>query len=58
MVTLTKKLDAAIEKLQDVHDEAIDADQDDAATKIDELMEQLRDIDFHEENDEEGSNTD
>jgi hypothetical protein len=50
MATLTKQLDAALDKLQDVHDAAIDADQDDAATKIEELMEQLRDIDFNEEN--------
>jgi hypothetical protein len=49
--TLTAQLDVAIDRLQDVHDAAIDADQDEAATKLEEAMEALRDIDFHEEND-------
>jgi hypothetical protein len=49
--TLTAQLDQAIDKLQDVHDSAIDADQDEAATKLEEAMEALREIDFNEEND-------
>jgi hypothetical protein len=58
MATLTNQLDVALDKLQDVHDAAIDADMDEQATKLEELIEQLRDIDFSEENDEEGSITD
>src|SRR5260370_192227 len=54
MVTLTKKLDAAIDRLQDVHDAAADADKGDAATRLEEIIETLREIDFSEENDEEG----
>jgi hypothetical protein len=53
MATLTQQLDAAIDRLQDVHDNAADADMDEQATKLEEAMEALRDIDFGEENDEE-----
>ena len=58
MSTLTKMFDNALDKLQDVHDAAIDADMDEQATKIEELIEQLREINFSEENDEEGSISD
>jgi hypothetical protein len=54
MATLTKQLDAALDKLQAVADAAVDADMDAQAEKIGEFVEQLREIDFNE-NDEEGA---
>ena len=58
--TLTAQLDVAIDKLQDVHDAAIDEDKDEAATKLEEAIEALREIDFSngEDDDEAGSITD
>jgi uncharacterized protein YgfB (UPF0149 family) len=55
MATLTQQLDAAIDRLQDVHDSAIDDDQDEAATKLEEAIEALRDVNFNDGEDEEGS---
>jgi hypothetical protein len=48
--TLTAQLDQSIDRLQDVRDAAIDADQDEAVTKLEEAIEALREIDFNEKN--------
>jgi hypothetical protein len=57
--TLTAQLDQAIDRLQDVYDSAIDADKDEQAGKIEEMIESLREIDFNDgEDDEAGSITD
>jgi hypothetical protein len=53
MATLTTKLDAAIDKLQDIHDEAIDEDLETQAERLEELIDELREIDFAESDDEE-----
>jgi hypothetical protein len=58
MTILTKQLDAALDKLQQVQDAAADADMDAQAEKIGEFIESLREINFNEENpefDEEGA---
>lgn len=61
MATLTKRLDDAMEKLQDIHDAAIDEAKELQAEQIEELIDRLREVDFSEANDEyeeEGSITD
>jgi hypothetical protein len=42
MATLTTKLDATIDKLQTIHDEAIDEDLDTQAERLEELIDDLR----------------
>lgn len=57
-MTLTKQLDAALDKLQAVADAAADADMDLQSEKITEYIESLREIDFVEENEDEGGISD
>jgi proteasome assembly chaperone (PAC2) family protein len=52
MATLTKQLDDAIEKLQDIHGVAIDEELETQAERLEELIDPLREIDFSEPNEE------
>jgi hypothetical protein len=53
--TLTERADNIALKLQDLQ---LDVEDDEAVTKLDELIEQLRGIDFHDGIDEEGEDQD